>query len=193
MKFEKCLKTGKSRPIFVCSQEVHDKIRALGYSTPTLITDYGAFYYLCDRPPTASEPDCYTDISDFYYQWIDQTNEQVWNCLSNAADNMVWQNTQAGTVRDYSFISSPAFSTVYTPNLINDVFVSAIVSLTSTLLIPSQVSAVVNGNTIAVESLSGLGATDKRTFKFLVPIGQTFELTNDSGTASIISVATLIN
>lgn len=63
------------------------------YSVPTLITGYGAFYYLCDRDPTSSEPDCYTDISDFLYCWQNQTSGELWWCQDNSEDAMVFART----------------------------------------------------------------------------------------------------
>lgn len=194
MQFEKCQKTGKSRPVLVCSQEMSDKLNKLGYSIPTLITGYGAFYYLCDRAPTPSEPDCYSDISDFYYQWIDQNNLQVWSCLNNTLDAMVWQNIQAGTIRGLQSVSL-AFSTSRQPSLTNDIEVKVSFNFQSLLALSSGVDVEVsqdNSTWITIDPiLLGLavGANQNQGSTFTVPPGYYYRFVK-VGSATI-TVATL--
>lgn len=176
------------------------------YSVPTLITGYGAFYYLCDRPPTSSEPDCYTDIPDFKYMWMDETSTQWWMCLDNTEDAMVFGQVanqtnlpdmlaalgwSANTARSYSAVSSPDFATTYSPSETNDTEVVASFTHTSTLLGAALVNARVDGAVIAPSGISGIAATLKNTVTFTVPAGSSYDFVDVSGSNSFVAVKEL--
>lgn len=173
----------------------------VGYSTPVLTTGYGTWYYLCDRNPTSSEPDCYLDMPDFVYFWFNQTDGSYWRCNSNVTDAMKWQNDHNGIQRDFVETVSPAFNTVYQPSTTNDCLVSASLSLTSALLGASDVVAQVDAGlsngyiTRAEAGISGAVITLKNTLTFPVPKGANFKLVATNGTgasSSIIRIETLI-
>lgn len=190
--FEKCPSTGKSRPIFICSQEMIDKLKNLGYTTPTLITGYGMFYYACDRDPTDTESDIYTGYPDFLITWWNQTSGQIWWCNNNTTTPLQWQSTRIGMSRDYVMRVSPAFSTSYQPNIMLDTLVTAIVSLTSALLTSSEVNAQIDaGNgflTRETAGLSGLVGTSIATLSFLVPAGASYQLIDVNSNATLVSL-----
>jgi hypothetical protein len=142
MKFElstkKFDKEGRalSKPKIISRENLIDQLKKAGYEDPTLIVGYGAYYYCCDRAPTSSEPDCYTDIPDFLEIWWDQANGKFYLCSDNTEDAMVWnwittnlnladQVNSLGipvpTARSRSNRSSPAFGTSYQPSLTNDI------------------------------------------------------------------------
>lgn len=92
----------------------------------------------------------------------------------------------------YSLRSSPAFNTSYLPSLTNNTMVSAVVSLSSTILLEGTVQFQIDTgsgfNTIGQSSISGIVATNIQTINCLVPAGANYKLVNSSGTASIISL-----
>jgi hypothetical protein len=182
-----------------------------GYSTPTLISGFGALYYLCDRPPTSIEPDCYTDLSDFSYWWVDQIGDQLYWCVDNTSNAMIWltianqtnilsmldgQGWEVNTSRAYVPTASPAFSTVYTPSATNDTTVVAVVLIDNSSLTSPNISAQVNSGggytTIAAAAMSGAGiaGTSTQTLTFTVPAGASYQLidTNAGPTDAIISI-----
>jgi hypothetical protein len=183
MKFEMSIqKPGFTKPRLIDRQHLIDA----GYTIPTLITGYGAFYYACDRDPTGTEPDIYTGYPDFLYSWWNQTSGQIWWCQNNTVSPLQWNSTQIGMQRNYSIRTSPAFNTSYTPNTMLDTLVVATVSLGVTLLLPSQINAEVDTGsgfvTVGYVALSGLTVSgDTRTMTFLVPANAAYKIVNVSG------------
>lgn len=173
----------------------------VGSSTPVLTTGYGTWYYLCDRNPTSSEPDCYLDMPDFVYFWFNQTDGSYWRCNSNVTNDMKWQNDKNGIKRDGIVAISPAFNTAYQPSTTNDCLVTAIVSTASSLTgasdVIAQVDAGLGGGYLSWGecSASGVAVTIKHSLTFPVPVKGFFKLVTTNGlgaTSSIIQIKTLI-
>lgn len=61
----------------------------LALTDPTL-SPYPYLYYLCDRDPTASEPLTYTGYPGLIYIWINTSTNDIFWCLDNTADAMIW-------------------------------------------------------------------------------------------------------
>jgi len=158
-------------------------------------------YFLCDRDPTASEEKV-SEIpfpSDWIVGWQNTVSGDFFRCLDLTEDALVWQRTVAGDVnkpRAYSAVSSPDFEDPRTPSATRDTFVSAIVSLSSTLITAAEVNAQIDSDsgyvTIATARLSGLVATAQHTLSFVVPANSTYQFT-ESGTAEIISILEMIS
>lgn len=180
-------------------------------SDPTFVTGYGQYYYLCDRDPTSSEPDCYLDISDFKYMWLNTTTGDFWWCSDNTTNAMVWQKLATSSnidsvlslsgwnlnsPRSYTSRISPAFNTAYTPSSSNDCFVMVIVNVISTLVTPGTVLFEMDDTgsflTRGEASVSGVASSEFKTISAMVPASKSYKLINSSGTASIISINELL-
>lgn len=115
------------------------------------------------------------------------------NLVANLPSNL--QNTQLGISRDYSDLSSPAFSTAYQASTSNDAFIVARFSLSSTVLTAADLTAEVDTGSgysqVGECAISGLVETKKCTLSFPVPIGAHYRFIQVSGTSSIIGVKKL--
>lgn len=176
-------------------------------SDPTFVTGFGQYYYICDRDPTASEPFCYLNLSNFKYMWFNTVSGNYFWCIDNTTNAMVWQkvvtsanlasmigmsNWKINTSRSYSLRSSPAFNTDYTPSATNDTLVVAIVNCTSTLVTPGTVLFQVNTGsgyvTIGEASVSGVVSSIFQTISAIVPVNSPYKLLNSSGTCTIVLI-----
>lgn len=179
-------------------------------SDPVLVSNFPFIYFTCDRDPTANEP--VLDSSGLsgsggYFFWWNQTTNNFFYCINAVTSNYLWQEVatvsnvlsvisssgwKINTSRSYSQRSSPAFNTVYTPNATNDVTVSCIVNVTSTLVTPGTVLFEINGGsgfiTTGEASASGIAASIFSTITQIIPANSQYKLVNSSGTASIISI-----
>jgi hypothetical protein len=158
-------------------------------------------YFFCDRDPTDTEPNvnAIPFPNNWLVGWFNQTTNNLFFCLDPTATTLVWERYVLGQLnmpRLYVPVASPAFSTPRSPSSGEDVTVSAIVTLTSTLLTPAEVDAQIDGGggyvTIATQGMSGLAATNTVTLTFTVPAGSAYQLIS-SGTASLVGVWELTN
>jgi hypothetical protein len=166
-------------------------------------------YFTCDRDPTTSEPviDSIPFPSPWLIYWWNQTSNNIFQCVDLTASAMIWQQIattnnifsiinilgwEINTSRNYSLRSSPAFATSYQPSVTNDTQVSAVISLTSTLITAATVDLQVDTgggfSTISQISVSGLSATAIHTITCLVPANAHYKLIQVSGTSSIVSI-----
>lgn len=175
--------------------------------TDPSISPYPYLYFTNDRDPTSTEP-VYIGYPDFIYFWYNTTSKGFFACTDNAANgSLVWEKIvtsgnissiimsngwKINTSRSYSLRSSPAFNTSYLPSATNDTMVSAIVSLTSTLLtagtVQFQIDTGSGFTTIGQSSISGIAANNTETITCLVPLNSHYKLINSSGSASITSI-----
>lgn len=117
-------------------------------------------------------------------------NNVIFN--ANILTSIASSGWNINTSRSYIQRSSPAFNTSYTPNTTNDVMVSCVINVTSTLLTPGTVLFEINPGsgfvTIGEASASGVAASIFQTITHLIPANSQYKLVNSSGTASIISI-----
>lgn len=171
------------------------------YSIPVLITGYGAFYYLCDRDPTSSEPACYTDIPDFLYYWQNQTSGEVWWCQDNTSDAMVFAKTITNlNLPEYLPSKAGAYlfptrvlNTVYTPSMVSDTQINVSVdqgNLLAASIIDCQVNDGSGYNTVAIikTPILSAGAASKNA-SFIVAKGKSYKLLTAGGTNTLTLVS----
>ncbi len=173
-----------TKPRLMTHEEVIEQFEKAGYSVPTLIGGFGSLYYCCDRDPEGEEPDCYQNLPDFLYAWLNQTDHRVWWCRDNANESMKWQTHYNGIARSSSAVPSPALDTIYTNDLLVDIKLRVAVSLVSTLLTTAVIEVKIDGVTEQVFSISGLAATVIQSTEITVPAGSTFQIADVSGASN---------
>jgi plastocyanin len=210
MKFENSQKKhGFTAPRSVTADSIKEQFVKAGYDVPTLITGYGSFYYCCDRAPTASEPDCYTDIVDFLEMWWDQTHGNFYLCSDNTTDAMVWNQLTTNlnitdqlaalgitipASKNRSNRASPAFGGSYQPSITNAVEVNAAINLNALLAFSSEIDFAVSADNFTWDTVAilkkalSLGANETYTMTFTVPTGYYYKANLVSGTTSNTSI-----
>lgn len=196
-----------------------NKILEKSNTTPSTDPQDGGFdtflSYVATRDPTISEPLLpYHNYPWLPFWWQNATStdsfstyitNSYWLCVDNTADVMIWwkmvfdanilavlstQGWQLNTARSYTPRSSPAFSAEYTPSATNDTYVTATLSLTSTLLVNATVELQVNSgsgySTVDVAAVPNISATLPQCLKGIVPAGASYQLVQSSGSDSTI-------